>query len=146
MAERTRRVQLAAKKVSSQMMVVLLIVALIGFLGLFLWQSLQIKKMQDEFERKKTELAAVQDRNNRLQEHLDFYKGPGYMLYVEMVAREALGMAKPGETVVLTVPDNGTADTAVSSPNAGNPGAVAPPSQAQKKPNWRNWLDFFIGP
>src|SRR4051812_16814521 len=107
MAERTRRVQFAARKLSSQMMVVLLIVALIGFLGLFLWQSLQIKKMQDEYDQKRVELAAVQDRNNRLQEHLDFYKGPGYMLYVEMVAREALGMAKPGETVVLPVPDNG---------------------------------------
>ena len=145
MAERTRRVQFAAKKLSSQMMVALLIVALIGFLGLFLWQALQIKKMQDEYEHKKVELAAVQDRNNRLQEHLDFYKGPGYMLYVEMVAREALGMAKPGETVVLTVPDDGTSGAVASSPNSSSPGANAPPAPAQKKPNWRNWLDFFIG-
>lgn len=145
MAERTRRVQFAAKKLSSQMMVALLIVALIGFLGLFLWQALQIKKMQDEYDHKKVELAAVQDRNNRLQEHLDFYKGPGYMLYVEMVAREALGMAKPGETVVLTVPDDGTSGAVASSPNSSSPGANAPPVTAQKKPNWRNWLDFFIG-
>ncbi len=145
MAQRTRGVQLAAQKLSSQFMVALLIVALIGFLGLFLWQSLQIQKMESDYHKKQAELVALQERNDRLQEHLDFYKGPGYLLYVEKVAREALGLVKPGETVVLTVPDKGTSGNAVSNTTNGNSVSGIVASNEKKKPNWRNWLDFFVG-
>jgi cell division protein FtsB len=150
MAERVERfvgLGQATKKLSSRLMVALLIVALVGFLGLFLWQSLQIKKMQDEYDQKKAQLAAVQERNARLQEHLDFYKGPGYLLYVEKVAREALGLVKPGETAVMVVSDNRnmTSSPAIGSAKSGTTGANAPPHEEKKNPNWRNWWDFFIG-
>ncbi len=144
MAIKSKALELAARKLSSHMMVAIIIVVLVGFMGLFIWQALQIRGMEGEFNAKKAELTAVEQTNTQLQEHLDFYKGPGYLLYVEKVAREALGLIKPGETVVLTVPD--TDQPGVTAPNGtkpvGNNNVVATP---KKKPNWRNWLDFFIG-
>ena len=143
MTTRLRLLPIAAKKITSHLMVVLLIVALLGFLALFLWQSLQIQKMQGEYQRKKDELALVQARTDGLQDHLDFYKGPGYLLYVEAVARQALGLVKPGETVVLTIPDTTTSQSAGI--KADSPTANAPPSGQSHKTNWQNWLGFFLG-
>lgn len=143
MVNRVRAASSAARKLSSQLMVALLVLALVGFLGLFLWQSLQIQKMQGDYDKKKAEIDQLKDRNAGLQEHLDFYKGPGYLLYVEKVAREALGLVKPGETLVLTVPDNGVAGSPTASQN-GSPTANSPPTDNKKKPNWQNWLDFFF--
>lgn len=143
MKERITQAIETLKDLSSRLMVAILIVALLGFLGLFLWQSLQIQKMQNEYIQKKADLAVVQERNDRLQEHLDFYKGPGYMLYVEKVAREALGLAKPGETVILTVPTGSPSGVAGQ---ANQPNATGSPTDADlKKSNWQNWLEFFIG-
>lgn len=138
------------RKLSSQLMVVVMIVALVGFLGLFLWQSVQIQKMQGEYNRQQADLAAVQERNGQLQEHLDFYKGPGYLLYVEKVAREALGLVKPGETVVLAVSDTNTASS-TAGPSVANPAVksqstLQPAGPPKPKQNWQNWLQFFTGP
>ena len=138
--------QAALKKLSSQLLLVLLIVAIVAFVGMFIWQSIQIKDMQAKFQQKQTELAAVVERNDRLQEHLDFYNSPGYMLYVEKVAREALGLAKPGETVVLAVPDTNSASPSSASNPTGKDTAGATPNQSTpKKPSWQNWLGFFFG-
>jgi hypothetical protein len=121
-------------------------------MGLFLWQSLQIQKMQNQYDTTQADLALLQERNDLMQEHLDFYKGPGYMLYVEKVAREALNMVKPGETVVLAVQPEGDRVAAASQPanSAGANGVktgLAPGQTAPQKAksNWQNWLAFFIG-
>lgn len=142
MKQRFESLNLAARRITSQLMLVFLIVALVGFLGLFLWQSLQIQKVQAEFERKQADLIALQERNNQLQEHLDFHKGPGHLLYVEKVAREALGMVKPGETLVLPVAEN--APTVAASPVvATTSGQLSEKSKTRS--NWQNWLQFFFG-
>ena len=142
-------------KLSTQLVVILLMVGMVAFVAVFIWQSFQIKKMEGDYQQKKTELAAIQERNDRLQEHLDFYNSPGYMLYVEKVAREALGMAKPGETVILTVPDKAGPPSPASitdpaqaitktDPNAKTtPNVLTPPPI--KRPSWQNWFGFFFG-
>ena len=147
MITRVKRLQAAISFLSSKLMVVLLIGVLVTFLALFLLQSLQIQKVQAEYDQKKSELAGVQARTDALQDHLDFYKGPGYLLYVEKVAREALNMAKPGETVVLTVPDDSTSTASAPTDNSNSTTtAVSPVSApAPAKSNWQNWLGFFVG-
>jgi hypothetical protein len=81
-----------------------------------------------------------------LQEHLDFYKGPGYLLYVEKVAREALGLVKPGETLVLPVEEGVPAVVpGSSSPSSANAPPVANGQSTARKSNWQNWLQFFLG-
>lgn len=138
-----------ATKLSTQLLVLLLIGGMVAFVAVFILQTVQIKKMEGEYQQKKTELAAIQERNDRLQEHLDFYNSPGYMLYVEKVAREALGMAKPGETVILTVTDNAgppspsTAVLVATKPDLkANPDPLTAPTI--KKPSWQNWFGFFF--
>jgi cell division protein FtsB len=144
-------VRTAAQKLSSHLVIALVIVGLVVFVTLFLYQSLQIQSKQNEYNKSKQELALLQERNDQLQEHLDFYKGPGYLLYVEKVAREALNMVKPGETVVLaTQPDGRPAVAPAQSPAPAD--STAPPAAAtdgqaaaKTKSNWQNWLAFFVG-
>ncbi len=141
--------QAGVKKLSSQLLVALMIVGLVAFVGVFIWQSFRIKDMQGQLKTRQTELAAIEDRNSRLKEHLEFYNSPGYMLYVEKVAREGLGLARPGETVILTVPDKNVAGPVNSqtvqtnTPNA--LATVAATAPAVKKPAWQNWFGFFFG-
>src|SRR5690349_4425708 len=116
MAVRFKLVRTAAQKISSHLMIALVIVGLLVFLALFLYQSLQIQSMQAKYSATQHDLALIQERNDLLQEHLDFYKGPGYLLYVEKVAREALNMVKPGETVVLAVQPDGRAAVTTATP------------------------------
>lgn len=148
MAVRLKIVREAAQKLSSHLMIALVIVGLLVFMALFLYQSLQIQSMQNKYNTTKHDLALLQERNDLMQEHLDFYKGPGYLLYVEKVAREALNMVKPGETVVLAVQPGGRPAPAsqpavASSPQTGVVGDRAGPQKP--KSNWQNWLSFFIG-
>ncbi len=129
-------------------MIALVIVGLLVFIALFLYQSLQIQSMQAKYNDTRQKLALSQENTDLLQDHLDFYKGKGYLLYVEKVAREALNMVRPGETVVLAVQPGGR--TAVSSQPADTAspqtGAVTGQTAPQKpKSNWQNWLAFFIG-
>ncbi len=150
MAVRFGFVRTAAQKLSSHLVIALVIVGLLVFVVLFLYQSLQIQSKQNEYNQTKQELALLQERNDQLQEHLDFYKGPGYLLYVEKVAREALNMVKPGETVVLATQPDGRPAVAPASPAAtadstAPPAAAASDQAAATKSNWQNWLAFFVG-
>lgn len=132
-------------KLSSRVILLVLMVAVIGFIGLFISQSFRIREVQSQYETNLADLQRIQDRNNKLQEHLDFYdKSGGYMLYVEKVARESLGMAKPNETVILPITDNngtlGKTDVPIAHPNDAS--KSTPPTH---KSNWQNWLGFFFG-
>jgi cell division protein FtsB len=152
MRDKLKIVRQIIQKLSTHFIIALVIVGLLVFMGLFLWQSLQIQKMQNQYNTTQADLALLQERNDLMQEHLDFYKGPGYMLYVEKVAREALNMVKPGETVVLAVQPEGDRVAAASQPaNSAEANGVKTglaPGQAapqKAKSNWQNWLAFFIG-
>jgi cell division protein FtsB len=153
MRDKLKLVRQIIQKLSTHFIIALVIVGLLVFMGLFLWQSLQIQKMQNQYNTTQADLALLQERNDLMQEHLDFYKGPGYMLYVEKVAREALNMVKPGETVVLAVQPEGDRVAAASQPansseaNGGVKTGLAPGQTAPQKTksNWQNWLAFFIG-
>jgi cell division protein FtsB len=153
MQDKLKIVRQIIQKLSTHFIIALVIVGLLVFMGLFLWQSLQIQKMQNQYNTTQADLALLQERNDLMQEHLDFYKGPGYMLYVEKVAREALNMVKPGETVVLAVQPEGDRVAAASQPansseaNGGVKTGLAPGQTAPQKTksNWQNWLAFFIG-
>lgn len=131
---------------TSKVMIIVIVMAVLAFTGLFIYQSIRIRDMQNNYAAAQADLQRLQDRNSKLQQHLDFYNSPGYMQYVEKVARETLGMAKPGETVVLPITDgkgtvnanNSTVTTQSTQPNIAS--IPAPP-----KSNWQNWLSFFIG-
>jgi hypothetical protein len=62
------------------------------------------------------------------------------MLFVEKVAREKLGLAKPDETVILPVY---TQPVPVTTAEQVQAKPQAPPQPA--KPAWQAWLGFFFG-
>ncbi len=138
------RLKATLAKLGSQVITIVLVIAAIAFTGMFIFQNLRIHDMQDQRDAKAAELAQYQERNDKLQQQLDFLKGPGYMLFVEAVARQALGLAKPGETVILPVQQgaNGDAIKPGNSTVAKAPKTVTPPAP---KSGWESWLSFFFG-
>lgn len=137
---RLTKLKAGVQRLGARLITSLLIVAGLVFVGMFVLQSIRIRDMQVQYDQKKQEFAQVQERNERLQQHLDFLKSPGYLLFVEKVAREKLGLAKPDETVILPVQTN---PAAVASPEPTV--RQRPPTLAKNKPIWQNWLGFFFG-
>lgn len=93
-------------------------------------------RIQLEADRLTHELAAAKRFQNRLLAQRTYAASD---LYVEEVAREEFKWSKPGETVVIVVPDNNEPDLASAPANlvTGSAGAVTPPQA---------WLKLFFGP
>lgn len=80
----------------------------------------------------------LQKDNRQLSQKLDYYKSDQY---IEKVAREELGLMRPGEIPVIVVPADGTPQpslVALPTPTPA-PTPVVPPS-----PTWRRWLSVFV--
>lgn len=129
-----------AKWLGGKLFTAVMIIATLIFVIIFVLQSIQIRNMQGQYEQKQAEHALLEERNLRLKEHLEFLNSPGYMLFVEKVAREKLNLAKPDETVILPVFTESKPATAPEPAQA----KPATPSQ-QSKPAWEAWLSFFFG-
>lgn len=85
-----------------------------------------------QLERQRTdaqaEVARIELENARLNGEVEFAESPAY---AEQVAREQLGMARDGDTVILpTFPD------ATPTPVAPTPAPLPMPTP---QPNWRLW-------
>jgi cell division protein FtsB len=74
------------------------------------------------------EIAAIEQRNAQLEDEVTYAESPAY---AEQVAREQLGMAREGDTVILpTFPE------VTPTPAAPTPAPVPSPTP---QPNWRGW-------
>ena len=80
----------------------------------------------------------LQKDNRELSQKLEYYKSDQY---IEKVAREELGLMRPGEIPVIVVPANGTPQPSlvVTSTPTPAPTLTAPPA-----PTWRRWLSVFV--
>ena len=78
-------------------------------------------------------------QNNNLALHNQYYNTPQYL---EIAARQNLGLSAPGETELLVSKDVALAHTVKQ------PGAEAVKSQVPKQPFWQRnfqaWIDFFL--
>jgi cell division protein FtsB len=83
------------------------------------------------------QLSSLQNTNVALQNQ--YYNTPQYL---EIAARENLGLAAPGETELLVSHDVALAHTVKQ------PGAAAAQSQVPRQPVWQRnfqaWIDFFL--
>jgi cell division protein FtsB len=83
------------------------------------------------------QLSSLQNTNLALQNQ--YYNTPQYL---EIAARENLGLAAPGETELLVSKDVALAHTVKQ------PGAAEAQSQVPKQPFWQRnyqaWIDFFL--
>jgi cell division protein FtsB len=76
---------------------------IIGFILLFSFsyirQIVTTKRMEEEIVSKQSELEEIKAKNERLQDEVNKIN-KGSLDYLEKLARERLGMIKPGEKVV----------------------------------------------
>ncbi len=114
----------------------------VGFVRMA-WQEHQINR---EMERQQAENAAQVDRNLRLKGQAEYAESD---VAAEQAARERLGMARDGETVLLPTVVLPPTPTAAVPALAAAPDRLVPPSQAraESRSNAARWFKaLFPGP
>jgi cell division protein FtsL len=85
----------------------------------------------------RTELVGLRAQNLQLQQDIEQARTDAA---IETIAREQLGLIKPGDhPVVLLMGDKPTAATGTSQP------ATPPAPAPDTRPNWRQWWDYLFG-
>ena len=84
---------------------IIVLVAVIVIIALFnFWQNMQkMSKLEKEINNIKEEIAAAEAENEELREQLENTNDPEY---IEEVAREKLGLVKPGEMLLIPVEED----------------------------------------
>jgi cell division protein FtsB len=104
------------------------------------WYQNYLLTQQEEAIR--VEVVKLREENLRLQRELEFSRSDAG---IEKVAREQLGLIKPGDTSIQILgPNSGTGPAAVSSRNT-QPPAPAQPAPPAERPGWLRFLDGFFG-
>ncbi|MFC1647308.1 septum formation initiator family protein, partial [Patescibacteria group bacterium] len=110
-----------------------LIILVVGF-GMVIGLSrsaYDIWKRQDVIVQRENALKELEDENNRLKRELESAESPEF---IEKEARKTLGLAKPGETIVLM--QKSTISAEARTKRAEKP---------QEKPSWKVWWSLFFG-
>ncbi|HEX5691273.1 MAG TPA: septum formation initiator family protein [Roseiflexaceae bacterium] len=117
-------------------LVVLVLVALsLWLLANFVGQVVVAARMDRQIAERQAENAQIKTENQALTDRMQFAESPAY---AEQVAREQLGYAREGDTVILpTLPEHKAAPSSA---------APAPLPAPPKQPNWRGWLNAFASP
>ncbi|MEI7690247.1 MAG: septum formation initiator family protein [bacterium] len=106
---------------------------LILFVAAFLIFSLgknlyQNWKINQEVEKLKVEISDLRKANDTFTEKLLYYQSQSYR---EKIARERFGLQKPGEEVVVIVPE--------ARPK------IVEEKPVDKTPNYQKWWNYFFG-
>lgn len=108
---------------------------MIGVVILAAWSIYPVFKLQYEHKREVTtleaELASLKERNGELRQEVDALQTPEG---VEEVARETLGLVKPGEQAYVVT--GGAADEST---------ATVEPDEQKDAPLWQSMLDALFG-
>lgn len=113
---------------------------LLLFLVLLGRSYFEAKGRAQRLEFLQTEVDALGDKKEELEEDLGYHQSPDY---IEKEAREQLGYVKSGEVIVV-LPD--LAEQVAESAEGGD--EVVSPTAALarlEKPNWRQWRQLFFG-
>ena len=105
--------------------------SLIGFIGQVI-TSAQMERRKQELQ---AENAQIEAENEHLKAQVAYAESP---VYADRIAREQLGYAREGDTVILpTFPESTTVAIA--------PTPVPLPTSTPE-PNWRGWVQAFFPP
>lgn len=110
-------------------LIIILVIALIFAYNL-VSQIASSLKSGDKLTQAQTELQNLETKNVQLQAQLQQANSPQF---VEQQARDKLGLAKPGETIVV-IPSDKISQVL---------GETAKTAQEVRLPNWQGWLKLF---
>jgi cell division protein FtsB len=108
----------------------------IYFMLAFADQAWRARALQGEVDRQRAAIESIERENAMLQERVVVYQSGAYIDYVEARARRDLNLAHPDETVLMIRwgPRAEVAETAATTVDAPAP-----------EPNWKRWVDAFVG-
>ncbi len=104
-------------------------------------KAVQGYEMRQEARAIQHRIEQLKQENRQLGQELDYLHSDQY---VEKVAREQLGLVRPGDVAVTIVggPDQKEEPSLVSTPTPPTP---TPEPQRRDTPNWQRWLSLFTG-
>jgi cell division protein FtsB len=114
-------------------MAVLLVVCLY-FLVTFATQAWRANRLEAQIDAQREAIADIRRENDALATQAELLNSPAYDAYVERIARRDLGLARPGETVLL-VPRQ--------QPGAASH-AATPAPRPDERQNWQLWIDALL--
>ena len=94
-------------------------------------KALDNYRLNQEAEGLRAEIASLRSENIQLQQQIEQARTPNA---IESIAREQLGLIKPGDHPLVLV------DSGAAAPPAPTPVATPPP-----RPVWRQWYEYFFG-
>jgi len=95
-------------------------------------RTIQLYGSKAEADGLKEEIAALEQENKHLLKNKELVTSDAY---IEKMAREELGMSRPGEQPVIILSD---ADKSSEAENAAT-------TAKDPRPYWRQWWDMFFG-
>jgi cell division protein DivIC len=102
-------------------------------------RAVQNYEMQQEAKTAERRVEQLKKENQALNQQLEYYRSDQY---IEKMAREELGLVRPGDVAVAIVGTPGT----VTSELLPTPTPFATPGPSNRdKPNWQRWLSLFTG-
>ncbi len=123
------------RRSGARLIALVLVLLALWLLANFVGQVIASARMDRQIAEKQAEMALIADENQALKDRLAFAESPAF---AEQIAREQLGYAREGDTVILpTLPERSAAPA---------PAAPAPLVAPQPEPNWKGWARALFSP
>ena len=114
--------------------ILVLLLVCVYFIVIFGDQAARANRLEAEIDQQRASIAAIRAENAELAVRAEQMNSPAYNAYVEQVARRDLGLARPGETVVI-VPRQAAVPRATVEPL---------PEPEIRRQNWQLWIDAIF--
>lgn len=128
-------IQVPLKRSGTHIVALVMLLLMLSLVIHFVNQVLQSAHLEAEREALATEVAQLEAENQQLLGAVEYVESD---LYVERIAREELGYAREGETVVLP---NFVEPTPTPPPSTPEVSLLPPPTP---QPNWQGWWESFF--
>ncbi|MBI4318891.1 MAG: septum formation initiator family protein [Chloroflexi bacterium] len=108
--------------------------AVLGFFGAsFSGLVLSGYRLNQQAEALRRDIEDLKTENEQLQKQVRILESDEA---IEKLAREKLGLAKPGETAIIPMPSKKVVSVPIT---------TSPTREPTEKPSWRRWLEFLWG-
>lgn len=102
-------------------------------------KAIQGYEMRQEARALEARIDELKREYRRLNEELEYYRSD---VYIEKVAREELGLVRPGDVAVVVISPEGRRSSSSLLPTP-TPAPTAVPER--DVPTWQRWLSLFVG-